>query len=78
MRLIIKINYPAINIYKIVCIQKGINPRRRSIAVNEIATLAMELPHLQLHTGNCRPTMIGADTVPVKAPPVKQNYKCNL
>ncbi len=71
MRLIIKINYPATHIYKVVYIQKGINPRRRRIAANKIATVAMELPHIQLNTGNYRPTMIEADTVPVKAPSVK-------
>ncbi len=71
MRLIIKIYYPATHIYKILCTQQGINPRRRRIAANKIATVAMELPHIQLNTGNYRPTMIEADTVPVKEPSVK-------
>jgi Leucine-rich repeat (LRR) protein len=41
------------------------------IVGNEVAALAKEFPHTQLDTGNYRLAMIAADTIPVKAPPVK-------
>ncbi|MCX6264661.1 MAG: hypothetical protein NTZ47_08985 [Bacteroidetes bacterium] len=41
------------------------------IVGNEIAALASAFPHTQLDTGNYRLAMIAADTIPVKAPPVK-------
>lgn len=41
------------------------------IAGNEIAALASAFPNTQLDTGNYRLSMIAADTIPVKAPPVQ-------
>jgi Leucine-rich repeat (LRR) protein len=41
------------------------------IVGNEIAALTSAFPHTQLDTGNYRLAMIAADTIPVKAPPVK-------
>ncbi|MEI8111740.1 MAG: c-type cytochrome domain-containing protein [Chitinophagia bacterium] len=41
------------------------------ITSKEIASLATQFPHTQIDSGNYKLAMIAADTIPVKAPPVK-------
>ena len=41
------------------------------ITSKEIASLASQFPHTQIDSGNYKLAMIAADTIPVKAPPVK-------